>query len=182
MRCNRQTECTKLVWVFLFLHLPPSFFGNHGCQRNLSFVLCQSSEPEQAVQCPCSCWGQSWAECLCLELGTEHSLQLSWGLWQVRDSSCLCHRQSSGNCPQSTLQGSLPTARGSAWSTGTEHTRGSSQPAEHPAGAQLPAQIPANTWILFVPSHHTEAQSPQMNTEGFVTLKKPFLQSARGQT
>lgn len=126
--------------------------------------------------------GQSWAESLCLELGTKHSLHLSWGLQLVRDSICLCHRQSSGNCLQGAL-GSLLSARGSAWSTGIEHTRGSFQPAvRNQAGAQLPAQIPANTRILFVPSHHTEAQFPKVNTEGFVTLKKHLLQSARGQT
>lgn len=128
----------------------------------------------------------SWAESLCLELGTKHSLHLSWGLQQVRDSSCPCHcpchHQCRGNCPQS-APGSLLSARGSVWSTGTEHTRGSSQPIfRHQAGAQLPAQIPANTRIPSVPSHHTEAQPPQVNTEGFVTVKKPLLQSARGQT
>lgn len=136
------------------------------------------------------CWGSPGLSPCASSWGTKHSLHLSWGLQQVRDSSCLCHglchrlchRQSSGNWPQS-APGSLLSARGSAWSTGTEHTRGSSQPAvRRQAGAQLPAQIPANTPVPSVPSHHTEAQSPQVNTEGFVTPKEPLLQSARAQT
>lgn len=167
MRYNRHTEYTKLNFPVCLPCplLPPNFFGNCSCQRNLSLALCQSSEPGCAVS-------------LCLELGSKHSFHLFWGLWQIRDSSCCVPACVSAN-PVGTvpraLQARCSQLLEALGAQGLSTAEGAPSLQSGSAASTDPCQ---HLNSLF----HTEAQSPQVNTEGFVTLKKPLLQSARGQT